>query len=466
MGAWVGLPCSPAGALHWGRASPGPLCLPRPPSPALRSPSTRLPLPPQVPEGGVPQERHAGQDPARRLRLPRNPAGARYWGRACVRLAARRGAGSWLTAAAAATPWCFRHLASELCACSFPRVFPADGGGGREEQRPARAAALRLRHPPRRHAPAAAAAAWRSTFPAWGRGAASPCAASLLTHARCLPADTRAAPLPPPAGMARADRTLVEDLFADGHIQVRLLLLLQPRCQAGGALQTSWCRGAAASAQQQQLTAELPPPGRRRCWSPPPRWPGASTCPPTPSSSRAPRQAAAGLWQLGGERAGGECGRRGPALLCALLRTVGVCMQCHPNLTAPLPSSPAPTLPPGQVYNPVKSAWTELSPLDVMQMFGRAGRPQFDTFGEGIIITSASVAAWLGCLRPTAGRTLLRLARRGSLPLAPCHPPLAPCPHHVPFPPPQATASCSSTCRSSTCSCPSRASTCRRCPTT
>jgi pre-mRNA-splicing helicase BRR2 len=43
-----------------------------------------------------------------------------------------------------------------------------------------------------------------------------------------------------------------------------------------------------------------------------------------------------------------------------------------------------------QIYNPVKSAWTELSPLDVMQMFGRAGRPQYDTFGEGIIITSHS----------------------------------------------------------------------------
>jgi hypothetical protein len=26
--------------------------------------------------------------------------------------------------------------------------------------------------------------------------------------------------------------------------------------------------------------------------------------------------------------------------------------------------------------------------LDVMQIFGRAGRPQFDTSGEGIIITS------------------------------------------------------------------------------
>ncbi|CAM8919119.1 unnamed protein product [Rhodiola kirilowii] len=43
-----------------------------------------------------------------------------------------------------------------------------------------------------------------------------------------------------------------------------------------------------------------------------------------------------------------------------------------------------------QIYNPEKGAWTELSPLDVMQMLGRAGRPQFDTQGEGIIITSHS----------------------------------------------------------------------------
>ena len=39
------------------------------------------------------------------------------------------------------------------------------------------------------------------------------------------------------------------------------------------------------------------------------------------------------------------------------------------------------------MYNPVKGAWGELSPQDVMQMMGRAGRPQFDSFGEGIIIT-------------------------------------------------------------------------------
>jgi pre-mRNA-splicing helicase BRR2 len=41
-----------------------------------------------------------------------------------------------------------------------------------------------------------------------------------------------------------------------------------------------------------------------------------------------------------------------------------------------------------QVYNPEKGRWCELSPLDVMQMLGRAGRPQFDTFGEGVIITA------------------------------------------------------------------------------
>ncbi|KQJ92834.1 DExH-box ATP-dependent RNA helicase DExH12 [Brachypodium distachyon] len=43
-----------------------------------------------------------------------------------------------------------------------------------------------------------------------------------------------------------------------------------------------------------------------------------------------------------------------------------------------------------QIYNPEKGAWTELSPLDVMQMLGRAGRPQYDTHGEGIILTGHS----------------------------------------------------------------------------
>ena len=43
-----------------------------------------------------------------------------------------------------------------------------------------------------------------------------------------------------------------------------------------------------------------------------------------------------------------------------------------------------------QVYSPEKGKWTELSPQDVLQMLGRAGRPQYDTFGEGIIITTHS----------------------------------------------------------------------------
>lgn len=43
-----------------------------------------------------------------------------------------------------------------------------------------------------------------------------------------------------------------------------------------------------------------------------------------------------------------------------------------------------------QIYNPEKSRWCELSPQDMLQMLGRAGRPQFDTIGEGIIITQHS----------------------------------------------------------------------------
>lgn len=43
-----------------------------------------------------------------------------------------------------------------------------------------------------------------------------------------------------------------------------------------------------------------------------------------------------------------------------------------------------------QVYNAEKGRWVELSALDVLQMLGRAGRPQYDNKGEGILITNHS----------------------------------------------------------------------------
>lgn len=40
-----------------------------------------------------------------------------------------------------------------------------------------------------------------------------------------------------------------------------------------------------------------------------------------------------------------------------------------------------------QMYNPEKGAWVELSPMDIMQMLGRAGRIDYDVSGEGIVLT-------------------------------------------------------------------------------
>lgn len=40
------------------------------------------------------------------------------------------------------------------------------------------------------------------------------------------------------------------------------------------------------------------------------------------------------------------------------------------------------------MYDAKKGSFVDIGILDVLQIFGRAGRPQFDTFGSGTIITS------------------------------------------------------------------------------
>lgn len=41
-----------------------------------------------------------------------------------------------------------------------------------------------------------------------------------------------------------------------------------------------------------------------------------------------------------------------------------------------------------ETYSPERGTWVQLSPQDILQMLGRAGRPRYDKSGEGVIITS------------------------------------------------------------------------------
>lgn len=51
------------------------------------------------------------------------------------------------------------------------------------------------------------------------------------------------------------------------------------------------------------------------------------------------------------------------------------------------------------LYSPEKGQWEQLSPQDLLQMLGRAGRPRYDTHGVGVIITSqADIQYYLAVL--------------------------------------------------------------------
>ncbi|OQS00330.1 pre-mRNA-splicing helicase BRR2, partial [Thraustotheca clavata] len=67
-----------------------------------------------------------------------------------------------------------------------------------------------------------------------------------------------------------------------------------------------------------------------------------------------------------------------------------------------------------QMYSAEKSEWVELSALDILQMLGRAGRIQYDTQGEGIILTQhAQLKYYLSLMNqqlPVESQMLRRLA--------------------------------------------------------
>ncbi|RHY34546.1 hypothetical protein DYB32_000856 [Aphanomyces invadans] len=67
-----------------------------------------------------------------------------------------------------------------------------------------------------------------------------------------------------------------------------------------------------------------------------------------------------------------------------------------------------------QMYSAEKSDWVELSALDILQMLGRAGRIQYDTQGEGIILTQhAQLNYYLSLMNqqlPVESQMMSRLA--------------------------------------------------------
>ena len=67
-----------------------------------------------------------------------------------------------------------------------------------------------------------------------------------------------------------------------------------------------------------------------------------------------------------------------------------------------------------ETYSPEKGTWVPLSPQDILQMLGRAGRPRYDKCGEGVIITSQDeIQFYLAILNqqlPIESQLMARLA--------------------------------------------------------
>lgn len=53
-----------------------------------------------------------------------------------------------------------------------------------------------------------------------------------------------------------------------------------------------------------------------------------------------------------------------------------------------------------QVYDAQRGGFKDLGVLDVQQIFGRAGRPQFDTSGEGARVGPSTASPWAWSLVP------------------------------------------------------------------